>query len=337
MNKIRLGLKGFGEIPRHIYRMCQDDDRIEVVAISDLGNPEILAYLVGAETKGKRSAKLEGNFLVSENGKARFIGGGEPGKIPWDMFDVDVVVDGTWKFRTRDDMQKHLEAGADRVMLTTVPFDLIDRVVIQGINDHTILPADKLVSPGSATTIASAMMTKIFSDNFGIENAFFTSVHSYTADQPLRDRVGSDYRRSRSAAENIIPVNTIIEKWIEHVLPYMAGKIDGTVLHVPVANGSVLDQTTILKTGITKDDLSKAMQAAADKFPHLIQIMNDPIVSTDVINNSHSIVFDTQASMLSPGRMVKTLSWYHSAYAMAARIIELIKLYDDVDRKGGKK
>jgi glyceraldehyde 3-phosphate dehydrogenase len=337
MNKIRLGLKGFGEIPRHIYRMCQDDDRIEVVAISDLGNPEILAYLVGAETKGKKTAKLEGNFLVSENGKARFIGGGEPGKIPWDMFDVDVVVDGTWKYRTRDDMQKHLEAGADRVMLTTVPFDLIDRVVIQGINDHTILASDKLVSPGSATTNASAMMTKIFSDNFGIENAFFTSVHSYTADQPLRDRVGSDYRRSRSAAENIIPVNTIIEKWIEHVLPFMAGKIDGTVLHVPVANGSVLDQTTILKTGITKDDLNKAMQAAADKYPHLIQIMNDPIVSTDVINNSHSIVFDTQASMLSPGRMVKTLSWYHSAYAMAARIIELIKLYDDADRKGGKK
>jgi glyceraldehyde 3-phosphate dehydrogenase len=337
MNKIRLGLKGFGEIPRHIYRMCQDDDRIEVVAISDLGNPEILAYLVGAETKGKKTAKLEGNFLVSENGKARFIGGGDPGKIPWDMFDVDIVVDGTWKFRTREDMQKHLDAGADRVMLTTVPFDLIDRVVIQGINEHTILPTDKLVSPGSATTNASALITKIFSDNFGIENAFFTSVHSYTADQPLRDRVGSDYRRSRSAAENIIPVNTIIEKWIEHVLPFMAGKIDGTVLHVPVANGSVLDQTTVMKTGITKEDLNKAMQAAADKYPHLIEIMNDPIVSTDVINNSHSIVFDTQASMLSPGRMVKTLSWYHSAYAMAARIIELIKLYDDADRKGGKK
>ena len=128
MNKIRLGLKGFGEIPRHIYRMSQEDDRIEVVAISDLGNPEILAYLVGAETKGKKTAKLEGNFLVSDNGRARFIGGGEPGKVPWDMFDVDVVVDGTWKFRTKADMQKHLDAGANRIMLTTVPTELIDRV-----------------------------------------------------------------------------------------------------------------------------------------------------------------------------------------------------------------
>ncbi len=121
-----------------------------------LGQPEILAYLVGAETKGKKTAKLEGNFLVSQNGKARFVGGGEPGKIPWDMFDVDVVVDGTWKFRTKEDMQKHLDAGANRVMLTTVPTDLIDRVVIQGINDHTILSSDKLVSPGSATTNATA-------------------------------------------------------------------------------------------------------------------------------------------------------------------------------------
>jgi glyceraldehyde 3-phosphate dehydrogenase len=337
MNKIRLGLKGFGEIPRHIYRMCQEDDRIEVVAISDLGQPEILAYLVGAEAKGKKTARLEGNFLISKNGKARFVGGGEPGKIPWDMFDVDVVVDGTWNFRTKADMQKHLDAGANRVMLTTVPTDIIDRVVVLGINDHTILPTDKLVSPGSATTNASALMLKIFSDNFGIENAFFTSVHSYTADQPLRDRAGSDYRRSRSAAENIIPVDTIIQKWIEHILPFMTGKIDGTVLHVPVANGSVLDQTTILKKGISKQELNNAMQAAADKYPHLIEIMNDPIVSTDVINNSHSIVFDTQATMISTGRMVKTLSWYHTAFAMAARIIELIKLYDDIDRKGGKK
>jgi glyceraldehyde 3-phosphate dehydrogenase len=337
MDRIRLGLKGFGEIPRHIYRMCQEDDRIEVVAISDLGQPEILAYLVGAETKGKKTARLEGNFLISKNGKARFVGGGEPGKIPWDMFDVDVIVDGTWNFRTKADMQKHLDAGANRVMLTTVPTDIIDRVVVRGINDHTILPTDKLVSPGSATTNASALMLKIFSDNFGIENAFFTSVHSYTADQPLRDRAGSDFRRSRSAAENIIPVDTIIQKWIEHILPFMTGKIDGTVLHVPVANGSVLDQTTILKKRISKEDLNSAMQAAADKYPHLIEIMNDPIVSTDVINNSHSIVFDTQATMVSPGRMVKTLSWYHTAYAMAARIIELIKLYDDIDRKGGKK
>lgn len=337
MKKIRLGLKGFGEIPRHIYRMCLEDERIEVVAISDLGRPEILTYLVEAETKGRMKAKLEGNFIVSENGKARFVGGGEPGKIPWDMFDVDIVVDGTWQYRSKKDMQKHLDAGANRVMLTTVPTELIDRVVIQGINDHTILSTDKLVSAGSATTNAAGLMLKILSDNFGVDQAMLTTVHSYTSDQPLRDKAGSDFRRSRSAAENIIPVDTVAQKWIEYILPFMEGRVEGTALNVPVPNGSVLDLTTVLKNKISKEDINAAMIAASKEHPNLIQVIDDPIVSTDVINNSHSVVFDTKATMFSPLRMVKTLTWYHSAFAMATRIIELIKAYDDADRKGGVK
>lgn len=335
MERIRLGLKGFGEVPRHIYRMCQDDERIEVVAISDLGRPEILAYLVGAETKGKVKAKLEGNFLISKNGKARYIGGGEPGKIPWDMFDVDVVVDGTWKFRSRDDMQKHLDAGANRVILTSVPTDLIDRVVVQGINDHTISANDKTVSAGSATTNAGALMLKILSENFGVDYAMLTTVHSYTSDQPLRDKAGSDFRRSRSAAENIIPVDTESSRWIQHIMPEFEGKIEGTALNVPVPNGSVLDMTTVLKQGIKKEDINAVMDAAAAKWPNLIEVVTDPIVSTDVIDNRHSVVFDRQATMLSPGRMVKTLTWYHSAFAMAARIKELILAYHEADMKGG--
>lgn len=337
MNKIRLGLKGFGEIPRHLYRMSLEDDRIEVVAISDLGRPEILAYLVQAETKGKVTPKLEGNFLVSKDGKARFIGGGEPGQVPWDMFDVDIVVDGTWKFRAKEDMQKHLDAGAKRVMLTSLPTDIIDRVVIQGINDHTISSADKLVSAGSATTAAAALMLKILSDNFGVDFASFTSVHSYTSDQPLRDKAGSDFRRSRSAAENIIPVDSVVSKWIEYIMPEMTGKVEGMNLNVPVPNGSMLDLSAVLKNHASKEDITKAVINAAEKYPHLIQVMDDPIVSTDAINNNHSMIYDVQATMLSPRRMVKTLSWYHSAFAMAARIKELIIAYHEADMKGGKR
>ncbi len=337
MSKIRLGLKGFGEIPRHIYRMCLDDDQIEVVAISDLGRPEILTYLISAETKGKSQPKLEGNFLVSPKGKSRFIGGGEPGKVPWDMFDVDIVVDGTWTYRSKADMQKHLDAGAKRVMLTSVPTEIIDRVVIQGVNDHTIKSTDKLVSAGSATTNATAIMLKILSENFGIDYAMFTSVHSYTSDQPLRDKAGTDFRRSRSAAENIIPIDTVAPRWIEYILPELEGKVEGTALNVPIPNGSLLDLTTILKKGIKIDDLNAVMEKAAKELPNIIEVVNDPIVSTDVIDNSHSIVFDKKASMLSPVRMVKTLTWYHSAYAMAARIKELILAYDKIDKKGGVK
>ena len=330
-------MKGFGEIPRHIYRMCMEDDQIEVVAISDLGNPDILSYLVAAETKGKVKPRLEGNFLVSDNGKARIVGGGEPGKVPWDLFDVDIVVDGTWKYRSRADMQKHLDAGAQRVMLTTVPTDLIDRVVVKGVNDHTIRSNDKLVSAGSATTNAGALMLKILSENFGVDYATFTTVHSYTSDQPLRDKAGRDYRRSRSAAENIIPVDTIASRWIEYLLPEFKDRVEGMALNVPVPNGSLLDMTTVLKKGISIEDINKAMEKAAKEFPNVVSVENDPIVSTDVINNKHSLIFDKRATMLSPGRMVKTILWYHSAFAMAARIKELIIAYDKADKKGGKK
>jgi len=337
MRKIRIGLKGFGEIPRHIYRMCLDDDRVEVVVISDLGRPEILTYLISAETKGKFRAKLEGNFLVSSNGKARFIGGGEPGKIPWDMFDVDVVVDGTWIYRKREDMQKHLDAGAKRVMLTSLPMDEIDRVVIQGVNDQTINSTDQLVSAGSATTNAATLMLKILGENFGLAYAMLTTVHSYTSDQPLRDKAGTDFRRSRSAAENIIPFDTIVPRWIEHIMPELEGKIEGTAMNVPVPNGSLLDLTSVLKQKITLEDLNKAIEKSAAEYPHLIHLMEDPIVSTDVIDNSHSVIFDKRASMFSPGRMVKTLTWFHSAYAQAARIKELILAYDKIEKKGGAK
>jgi glyceraldehyde 3-phosphate dehydrogenase len=314
-----------------------EDDQIEVVAISDLGNPDILSYLVAAETKGKIKPKLEGNFLVSDNGKARIVGGGEPGKVPWDLFDVDIVVDGTWKYRSRADMQKHLDAGAQRVMLTTVPTDLIDRVVVKGVNDHTIRSNDKLVSAGSATTNAGALMLKILSENFGVDYATFTTVHSYTSDQPLRDKAGRDFRRSRSAAENIIPVDTIASRWIEYLLPEFKDRVEGMALNVPVPNGSLLDMTTVLKKGISIEDINKAMEKAAKEFPNVVSVENDPIVSTDVINNKHSLVFDKRATMLSPGRMVKTILWYHSAFAMASRIKELIIAYDKADKKGGKK
>jgi len=337
MRKIRLGLKGFGEIPRHIYRMCLDDDRIEVVAISDIGRPEILTYLISAETKGKFTPKLEGNFLVSSKGKSRFIGGGEPGKIPWDMFDVDIVVDGTWIYRRNEDMQKHLDAGAKRVMLTSLPLNDIDRVVVQGVNEHTIKSSDKLISAGSATTNAASLLLKIFNETFGLDYAMLTTVHSYTSDQPLRDKAGSDFRRSRSAAENIIPFETVVPSWIEKIMPELKGKIEGTAMNVPVPNGSLLDLTTVLKKKISLADLNVAMEKSAKSFPHIMQVMDDPIVSTDVIDNPHSIVFDKRATMLSPGRMVKTLTWYHSAYAMAARIKELIIAYDNIDKKGGVK
>ena len=329
---------GFGEVGRHVYRHCLKDDQIEIVAIADLGRPEILDYLLKAETKGGIDVKLEGNFLVSANGRARMIQGRhlEPGDVLWDSLDVDVAIDGTGIYKSRADMEKHLKAGAKRVVLTTLPSDEIDRIIVQGVNDHTIKASDRMVSAGSATTNATALMLKILDEAFGVDYAMLTTVHSYTSDQPLRDKASTDYRRSRSAAENIIPNETPSPRWIQHIMPEFKGRIEGSALNVPVPNGSLLDLTTILKkTGVTKEQVNDAVTAYAKKHPRVVRVVSDPIVSTDIIGDKHSVNFDLQATMMSPGRMVKTLTWYHTALATANRIIDLIKDYDELDKKGG--
>ncbi len=338
MKKIRVGLMGFGETPRHIYRLSLEDNLIEIVAIADIGQPEILHYLLVSESKHQLDVKLEGNFLVSKNAKARFLNVAEPGNIPWDIFNVDIVIDGTGKYKAAKQMEKHLKAGAKRVMITHLPEDEIDRVVVMGVNDHTIKSSDKLISPGSATTNAAATLLKIMDEAFGVDYAMLTTVHSYTSDQPLRDRAGSDFRRSRSAAENIIPNETPSPKWIQHIMPEFKGRIEGGALNVPVPYGSLLDLNFVLKNpDVTIDQVNAEMEKQAKHFSGIIEITNDPIVSTDVVGNRHSVIFDKQAMMKSPGRMLKTIAWYHTSLAVAARIMDVIHAYQKIDEKGGAK
>ena len=298
MKKVRVGLMGFGETPRHIYRLCLESDLIEVVAIADIGKPEILHYLLVSESKGDINVNLEGNFLVSENSKARIMTGGKPGDVPWDIFNIDVVIDGTGKYRSSNDMQKHLDAGAKQVIITHLPMDEIDRVVVMGVNDHTIKPSDKLISAGSATTNAAATVLKILDEAFGVDYAMLTTVHSYTSDQPLRDRAGSDFRRSRSAAENIIPNETPSPEWIQKILPEFKGRIEGSALNVPVPYGSLLDLTTVLKdSDFTIEKVNKVMDEMAKESPNIIEAVKDPIVSTDVIGNRHSRTIKVDSSL----------------------------------------
>ncbi len=331
---------GFGEVGRHIYRQCLNDDRIEIVAIADLGRPDVLEYLLRAETKGGIDVKLEGNFLVSESGRARMIQGRhfEPGDVQWDVFDVDFAIDGTGMYKKRADMERHIKAGADRVILTMLPVDEIDRIVVKGVNDHTMKASDRMVSAGSATTNATSLLLKILDEAFGVDYAMLTTVHSYTSDQPLRDKAGTDFRRSRSAAENIIPNETPSPRWIQHIMPEFKGRIEGSALNVPVPNGSLLDLTTVLKQeGVSTDAINKAVADYAKKHPDVVRVVNDPIVSTDVIGDKHSVNFDARATMKSPGRMVKTLTWYHTALATACRIKDLMLGYHELDKKGGSK
>ncbi|MHC1706290.1 MAG: type I glyceraldehyde-3-phosphate dehydrogenase [Bacteroidales bacterium] len=336
MGKIKLGLMGFGEIGRNLYNYCLADDRFEVVAISDIGQPEILHYLLVSHSKVKLNVRLENNYLVSESGKARMVHGIAPGHVPWDAFGVDFVVDATGKYQSKADMQAHLDAGARRVIMSFLPKDDIDNIVVVGVNDHTIKASDRMISPGSATTNASAILLKILDESFGVDYATLTAIHEYTADQPLRDLAGKDFRRSRSAAQNIIPNSSPSTRWLPYILPGMKGKVEGTALNVPVPSGTLLDLNTFLrKPGVSLDDVHQAVIEKAKEIPHILRVENDPIVSSDVIGDSHSVVYDVKAAMKTSGKIIKTMSWYHSAASIPARIKELILAYDELDKKGG--
>ncbi len=336
MSKIRVGLMGFGEIGRDIYRLSLNQPEMEVVAISDIGRSDILHYLLKNDGRDPVDAQLEGNYLIVDDQKARIIHGVAPKDVPWDAFDVDVVIDTTYKYRTRKNMQAHLDSGAKRVILGALPHDDIDRVVVMGVNDDTIKASDKLVSAASATTNALALMLDILDKAFGVEFAMMTTIHAYTSDQPLRDTATTDFRRSRSAAENIIPNVNISPYWMEHILPRFKGKIEGSALNVPVPMGSLLDLTCILSKGdTTVEEVNIAMREAAKTLSGYLEITEDPIVSSDVIGNTHSLLFDTKGTMKASKRMVKTLSWYDNSLGQAGRLVDLALAYGKLGVEGG--
>jgi glyceraldehyde 3-phosphate dehydrogenase len=338
MEKIKLGIMGFGEMGRTLYRQCLDDDRIEVVAISDIGRPEILHYLLQSHSKTELGVSLEGKHFVSKNGRARVINAITPSNVPWDALGADVVVDATGKYRSRKELEAHLESGAKRVILGFLPVDEIDRIVVMGVNEHTIRATDKLISPGSATTNATAIMLKLLDEAFGVDYATFTAIHEYTADQPLRDTAGSNFRRSRSAAQNIIPNVSPTPQWLPSVLPDFKGRVEGIALNVPVPAGTLLDLNSFLtREGVSLDEIHAAMKAAEVRFPHIFKYEEEPIVSSDVIGDTHSVIYDKEATMQSKGSMLKTMVWYHVAASLSARIKELILAYHEIDTKGGVK
>jgi glyceraldehyde 3-phosphate dehydrogenase len=306
------------------------------VAISDITQPDILHYLLTSETNGAEHVALVGKDFIAGDRKARLFQIEKPGNMPWDLFEVDFVLDTTHKNKDRESLSMHLEAGARRVILSTLPDSELDRVVIHGVNHEEISVDDRIISAGSGTTNAVALMVNILEENFGVEHAIFTTIHEYTGDQALRDVANRNPRRSRSAVENIIPNHSPSPEWLQRLLPTFWGRIEGSALNVPVPAGSMLDLTTLMKKeGISKDDVIKAVEAAAEKWPDVVSITHDPIVSTDVIGNTHSLVFDAKASMPGNSRMFKSIFWYHNTLSLAARIKELITMYSQLDAKKG--
>jgi glyceraldehyde 3-phosphate dehydrogenase len=332
---IRLGIMGFGQTGRQLYDLASRSDDIEVVAIADIGKPDILHYLLCSEVDDPGRHELQGNFLVNPRFKSRLMPIDLPSEMPWDVFGVDMVIDATGKYKERIHMEGHLGNGAPRVLLRTVPADHIDRIVMPGINGHEIQRADRMLSAGSATTTALCLLLHILSDKFAIECASMTSVHSYTSDQALQDYAGSDYRRSRSAAKNIIPNSHDAGLWLGRVLPAFEGKVLTSALNVPIHEGCLLDVNLVLEDAqVDVEDINQVMRDSLPGYAGIVDVVEDPIVSSDIIGNPHSLLFDAKGTIKAGNNIIKVLSWYENQ-GHVTRLLDVVRLYADLDHQQG--
>ena len=330
-NRIRLGIMGFGHVGRYVYSLASEKQKFVVNAISDIGSPDILHYLLKNEIRDSCEVELENNYFISGGNKTRFVHGTAPGDIPWDALEVDWVIDATGKYLEREQLQKHIDSGADKVVITSLPEDDLDRLVIVGVNEQVINQSDSLISAGSSTTNTLGLSIKILNDAFGIDYASMTTIHSYTGDQPAHDFAGKGFRRSRSAAENIIPNQNKSAYWVSKIIPKLQDRLMGSSLNVPVQFGSLLDLTCIFQNeGVTTQAVVEAMRKAEQDNPNLVTVVDDPIVSSDVIGKPQSVVFDSMGILKIGEKMMKMLIWYDNGFNQAARILDVISAYENM-------
>jgi glyceraldehyde 3-phosphate dehydrogenase len=324
---------GFGQIGRQIYDLAARSSDVEIVAIADIGRPQILHYLLKSEVSEPPHYELQGNFLVNPRFRSRLMQIDRPEEMPWDIFGVDIVIDATGKYRDRASLQAHLASGAQRVLLRTLPVDPVDRIVIPGINTSSATKDDRVVSAGSATTTALCLLLQCVSSKYDIECASMTTVHAFTSDQALQDYAGSDYRRSRSAAKNVIPNTHEASLWLGQILPAFAGRVMTWALNVPVQDGCLLDVSLVMKDdSVTAEAVNEVMRESAVALPGIIAVAEDPIVSSDVLGNPHSLLFDARGTIKAGSHIIKTLGWYENL-GHATRLLDVVRLYAQLDRQ----
>ncbi len=326
--KIRVGINGFGRIGRTVFRVLADRDDVEVVLINDLFPNDQLAYLLKYDTVMRvfpKDVSADDENMYVDGKAVRMTAEKEPASIPWGEAKVDVVVESTGVFTSRAKLEKHLEGGAPRVILTVPPKDEIDAMLVIGVNDEVLKPEHKLISNASCTTNCLAPIAKILDESFGIEEGFMTTVHAYTNDQRLADVPHKDLRRSRAAAENIIPTTTGAARAVGKVLPKLKGKLDGLAMRVPVPDGSIVDLVARLREKPQRDDVNAAVrEAAAGPLLRIVEYSEVPLVSSDVIGNPHSSIFDALSTDATGDGWVRVVSWYDNEWGYSNRVVDLI-------------
>lgn len=326
---VKVGINGFGRIGRSVFRILHQRDDMAVVAINDLFEAKSLAYLLQYDTvMGKFPSEVsfddEGLIVGDEHVLLTAIR--NPAELGWKDLGVDVVVESTGIFRDRESLQKHLDAGAKRVLLTVPPKDDIDAMIVMGVNDNILKSEHRIISNASCTTNCLAPLAKVLNDAFGIIDGIMTTVHAYTNDQRLADVPHKDLRRSRAAAENIIPTTTGAARAVGKVLPELKGKLDGIAARVPVSDGSVVDLVVQLEKKVDRDAINNAVkEAAAGDLKQILEYSEVPLVSSDIIGNPHSSIFDALVTQANGDGYARVLSWYDNEWGYSNRCVDLIE------------
>lgn len=327
-NKIRIGINGFGRIGRNLFRLLLDHPGIEVAAINDIAPAGTLAHLLKYDSIHgvlKRAVSAKNSFLVIDERKVPVLSHSAPGDIPWNEHKVDLVVECTGKFKTRKELEKHLRIGVKKVILSVPPQDESIKMVVLGVNEHILDGDEKIISNASCTTNNAAPMLKVVHELCGIQQASITTVHSYTTDQSLHDQPHKDLRRSRAAAQSIVPTTTGAAKALTSIFPELKDVIGGCGIRVPVPNCSLTDMTLNVKRPTNIEEINSAFKKASKgELKDYLEYTEDPLVSIDINGNTHSCIFDSQMTSVVGGNLVKIIGWYDNEIGYSSRLIDLI-------------
>jgi len=332
---MKVAINGFGRIGRSVFRILHGRDDVDIVAVNDITDPETLAYLLRHDSvmgSFPGSATVDGDKLVTDRGEVRITAIRNPAELPWKEMKVDFVIESTGVFRKRDEVAGHLAAGARKAILTVPAKDKVDATIVLGVNNEALKPEHAIVSNASCTTNCLAPLVYVLDREFGVERGSMTTVHAYTNDQRLVDAPHKDLRRARAAAENIIPTTTGAGRAVGKVLPHLEGKLEGMAMRVPVPCGSVVDLTTMMKKDVTVEEVNAALKAASesDRLRGILAYAEDPIVSRDIVGDSHSSIFDPGCTAVVDGNMLKTISWYDNEWGYSNRVCDLLTLMEKI-------
>jgi glyceraldehyde 3-phosphate dehydrogenase len=325
---INIGINGFGRIGRLVFRRMMQTGGFNILGINDITDAKTLAYLLKYDSvhgKYPGAVTADADGIVADGKKFKVMAEKDPAKLPWKDLGVDIVIEGTGIFTSREKLQMHITAGAKKVLLTAPAKDEIDGTIVMGVNENVLTGKEVFLSNASCTTNCLAPMVKVLHQTFGVDHGFMTTIHSYTNDQRLLDLPHKDLRRARAAALSIIPTTTGAARTVGKVIPELKGKLDGFSLRVPTPDASITDFVAVLKKPATKEEVNAAMkQAGATAMKGILEYSEEELVSADIIGNPHSCIFDSKLTM-AMGNTVKVFGWYDNEWGFSCRVIDLLK------------